>query len=218
MGTAPVADGGMKLSRRKALIVAVAAGALLFLGWKTFFGGWEIRNARAGAVNIVAFGDSLTYGTGAGAGEGFTDHLSRLIARPVVNRGVPGATARDSIRRVDGEVIAAAPHMVIVMLGGNDLLQQRGEGEILKDLETIITRIQESGAMVVLVGVQSPLFGGSLGRGVKALARRTGCVHVPNILKGVMGSPKLMTDRVHPNGEGYKIMAGRVADAIREYL
>lgn len=208
----------MTLSRAQ---LAVVAGLTVLAGvgiWRAFFSNWPITNHPPRGTNIVALGDSLTEGVGAPAGQGYVDVLARLAGQPILNRGVGGDTTGDALQRLERDVLDADPRIVIVLLGGNDLLQQQPAAEILGNLEKIITAIQARGAMVVLVGVQSPLFGGGLGRQLKSLARRTGCVYVPNVLKGILGNRRLMSDQIHPNAAGYQLIAERVFAALKPYL
>jgi lysophospholipase L1-like esterase len=186
--------------------------------WRAFFSAWPITHHPPRGTTIVALGDSLTEGVGAPPGQGYVDVLARMTGRPILNRGVGGDTTEDALRRLGRDVLDADPGIVIVLLGGNDLLQQRPAAEIVGNLEKIIASLHERGAMVVLVGVQSPLFGGGLGRQLRALARRTGCVFVPNILKGIIGNRRLMADQIHPNAEGHRLMAERVFEALKPYL
>jgi lysophospholipase L1-like esterase len=72
--------------------------------------------------------------------------------------------------------------------------------------------------MVVLAGLKglSPI-GGAGGR-YKDLARKTGCVYVPDILDGIFGKPGLMSDSIHPNAQGYALVGERIAKALEPYV
>jgi lysophospholipase L1-like esterase len=88
------------------------------------------------------------------------------------------------------------------------------------NLRTIIHRIQEKGALVVLIGTEgfkilSPV---DYGERYEALARETGAVYVPDLMKGVLGDPALMADQIHPNARGYEKIARRIADEAGDYL
>jgi lysophospholipase L1-like esterase len=205
-------------SRGVRIVAVVSLGLVLVLGWLTFFRPVPITNEKPTGSRIIAFGDSLTAGTGAGPGEDYPTQLARLIGQPVVNKGVPGDTAGGGERRLQRDVLALDPRIVIVCLGGNDLLQRIPADETFASLERTVRGIQERGALVVLVGVEGGLFIGGNGKRYARLARDTGCVYVPNILKGIVDHPKLKADQIHPNGAGYAIMAERVRAAIGRYL
>lgn len=188
----------------------------IFVGRKYYW--YPITNKDAGADVIVAFGDSLTYGTGAGRGQDWPSLVSEKCNCRIVNKGVPGDTSSDALARLDRDVLALDPQIVIIGLGGNDILQRTTPETMFGNLRTIIDRVQDSGAMVVLLGLNGFPLASSLGGEYKALARETGSVYVPNILGGILTSAKLRADQVHPNAEGYKIIADRVYDKLEPHL
>lgn len=198
------------------ILGAIAALFLLFLLMRTD-NGYEIRNAEPTGETIVCFGDSLTYGTGAAKGMDYPSQLSRLIGRPVVNLGVPGNTTADALARIDA-VIEQRPRMVLLTLGGNDLRKKMAKEQAFANLRTLVERVQAQGALVVIGGIEVPLFGQGYGDGYRQLARETGSLLVPNVFEGIMGNTSLMSDPIHPNGEGYGLMAEMFQQAIEPYL
>jgi lysophospholipase L1-like esterase len=83
-----------------------------------------------------------------------------------------------------------------------------------KNLKMIVESIQGKGARVVIGGLKIPLRDRGFARGYKGLADQTGAVLITNILEGILGNRKLMSDPIHPNGDGYKIMAERFLEAM----
>jgi hypothetical protein len=81
-------------------------------------------------------------------------------------------------------------------------------------MEYIVVSIQGQGARVIIGGLKFPLRDRGFARGYKDLADQTGVVLIPDIFKDIMGSRKLMRDPIHPNGNGYRIMAQRFLDAM----
>jgi acyl-CoA thioesterase-1 len=201
---------------RKAIVVAVLLLAGFF-GWRQFFYA-PVTNAHPSGSNIIAFGDSLTAGVGAGAGEDYPSQLSKLCGCEVLNRGVAGETTADAMKRLDSDVLRQDPKIVIVLLGGNDMLQRQPVSETFARLDTIVERIESHGALVVLVGIKGLLFTDQHGPEYKRVARARGAVFVPDVLNGILDHPKLKSDQVHPNAPGYKIMAERIYAAVKPYL
>lgn len=199
--------------RLMALVLLLGGG-----GYYTFFAGYAIVNAPPKAGPIVAFGDSLTQSVGATTGNTYPEQPAHLAGRPVVNAGVGGNTIGDAAARLERDVLSRRPGIVIVMLGGNDLLQRKNLDESFPVLEKMVKSIQGQGAMVVLVGLRfiSPI-GGLEGRYAR-LARRTGCVFVSNIMGGILLDHALMSDQIHPNDQGYKIISERIFKALKPYL
>lgn len=180
--------------------------------------GYPITNAHSHSGPIVAFGDSLTQGVGANEGETYPELLARMIGKPVINAGVGGNTIFDGERRLERDVLSRKPGIVIVLLGGNDILQRKDMKTSFESLERIVRRIQENGALVALVGIKVITPFGGVGGQYHDLARRTGCVYVGDILNGIFLDRSLMSDQIHPNSKGYAIMAERIAKGLRPYL
>src|SRR5512142_926678 len=112
-------------ARSKQLPIAIGAAVLLaiiaWLLWPSRYS--KVRNLDSRGTAIIAFGDSLTAGFGASAGEDYPSKLSAIIGAPVVNAGVNGDTTEAALARIDAEVLARDPRIVIVGLGGNDFLR-----------------------------------------------------------------------------------------------
>jgi lysophospholipase L1-like esterase len=201
--------------RRRAallLVAAAAAGA----GCRRS----SVKNAYPSGANVIAFGDSLTEGYRMAPGETYPAYLAELIGRPVLNKGVSGETTGDALRRLERDVLEQDPRVVLVCLGGNDMLRRLSPDEQFANLRTIVERIQEKGALVVLIGTEgfTLLTNVDYGERYEQLARETGSVYVADFLDGVFGDPALMFDQIHPNAAGYRKVAQRIADEAGEYL
>jgi lysophospholipase L1-like esterase len=72
--------------------------------------------------------------------------------------------------------------------------------------------------LVVVGGIDVPLWGRGYGNAYKELCKEAGCVLIPDILEGILGNGNLMSDPIHPNGAGYGIVAQRFFEAIKPYL
>ena len=202
---------------RKAFVgLAVIAAVVVLI--RLLAPGPRITNATPRGENVICFGDSLTAGTGATPGSSYPDHLARLTGRPVINAGVPGDTTASALERLERDVLARSPRVVCITLGGNDLKNGVPREEAFANLEAIVRRIQARGALVALGGIDIPLFGRGYGDGYRELAKRTGVVLVPDVLDDIMGRPALMSDSIHPNGDGYAVMADHFHRALRRYL
>jgi len=178
----------------------------------------RIRNLRSAGQTIICFGDSLTEGVGAGQGEDYPSVLSRFIAAPVVNAGHRGDTTADALNRLARDVLEKNPRLVILLLGGNDFLRQVPVGDTRKNLETIVQRIQEHGAMVVITGMKLGLFTDEYGAMMENIAEKFGALLVPQVTKGILTDSKLKSDPIHPNGAGYRLIAERVAEKVKPLL
>ncbi len=177
-----------------------------------------IRNPSPTGENIICFGDSLTSGIGASPGMDYPAQLSGMISLPVINAGRPGDVTADALVRLQDDVLSRSPRIVLVTLGGNDFKNRLPRNTAFENLRQIIGKIQDQGALVVIGGIKIPLWGGELEKEYKQLARETGSLIVPNIYKDVFGNAGLMSDPIHPNDAGYRIIATRFREVISPYL
>jgi len=165
---------------------------------------------------IVAFGDSLVYGTGSSGG-GFVNLLEQSIDRPIENLGVPGDTTADGLERID-EVLELDAGVVILLLGGNDFLRQVPQDTTFANLSTIIERLQADGATVLLAGVRGGLVRDHFAARYEELADRHGTAYVHDVLDDTFGVEGYMADQVHPNDAGYRVIAERMLPVLEAML
>lgn len=192
------------------VVVGILAAGIFFLSTK--------KEKEIQPTTIVAFGDSLVYGTGSTEGNDFVTLLSEKIGIPISNMGTPGNTTADGVRRVD-EVLAVTPGAVIILLGGNDALQNVPSTETFNNLRILIEKFESGGAKVLLLGIR--------GRGIvtdpykdlfEQLAKEKDVALVPNVLAGLFGDTRYMADAVHPNDAGYAKIADKVLPYLEEVL
>jgi acyl-CoA thioesterase I len=203
---------------RKSILFLVI-GLIGFLGYRLFApGAGPIRNAHPNGENIICFGDSLTYGTGASEEMNYPARLSRLISRPVMNKGAPGDTTARALERLDEDVLSQSPRIVLITLGGNDLKNGVAKDIAFKNLKSIIESIQDRGALVIVGGIDVPFWGRGYEEGFRRTCKETGAVLIPDIFDEIIGNRQLMSDAIHPNDKGYALIAERFHKALKPYL
>jgi len=204
--------------RSNAILLAAGTVAVLALVWAF----WPSRYARVTNLEsrgsaVIAFGDSLTAGYGAGAGEDYPSILSRA-GLAVLNAGVSGDTTEGAAARLERDVLARDPRIVIVGLGGNDYLRGMPIASTEENLRTIVRKIQGRGAMVVLLGFRFPSLNADYESMYEAVAKSEGCLLIDHTMKGILTDPSLKSDAIHPNARGYALMAERVADPLAKLI
>ncbi len=164
---------------------------------------------------VLAFGDSLTYGTGASADASYPAVLSGLIDRRVIRSGVPGEVTEAGRRRLPSVISQYQPALVILCHGGNDILRRVPESTAEANLRAMITQAQAAGAQVVLVGVPKPGVFLSDAPVYKRLAEEFGLPYLEETLADILESNSLKSDAIHPNAAGYRKLAEDIAALLR---
>ena len=165
---------------------------------------------------IVAFGDSLTHGTGASTQDAYPAVLAALTGRTVINAGVPGDTTATGLQRLPAVLDEYKPRLVLLCLGGNDMLRKQPEAATKNNLRLLVQTIRASGAEVMLIAVPEPkLFGGA----PDFYGRIADEMQLPlerEAFSEVLKDNRLKSDPIHANAAGYRVVAERLAELLRE--
>lgn len=172
--------------------------------------------ALATADVIVAFGDSLTHGTGAQAAESYPVVLSQLIGREVVRAGVPGEVTAQGLARLPQVIEEHRPKLMIVCLGGNDMLRKVSPATIKANLREIVKAIRGHGIDVVLVGVPQPALITSAPEFYAEVAKEFGIPYEGKVVTSVLYAADMKSDPIHPNARGYRRIAEALAEVLRK--
>ncbi len=202
----------------KKIIIPILAVIVLLVGYKLFFSRPAVRNSTPTGENIICFGDSLTFGTGAAENMDYPSQLSRMISKPIINAGVPGDTTAMAMARLEEDVLAKSPRIVLITLGGNDLKNRISKEIAYQNLKNIIVSIQNRGALVIIGGISVPFWGRGFGEMYQEVCKETQALLIPNIFNGIISDNNLMSDPIHPNGRGYTLMAQKFYRAMKPYL
>jgi len=176
----------------------------------------KLAKLPAGGV-VLAFGDSLTHGTGARAAESYPAVLQGLIGRRVVRAGVPGEVTAEGLARLPGVLQATAPDLLILIHGGNDLLRRTPQQRIAANLRAMVHLAQDREVAVVVIGV--PDLGLIFGRSAEfyeQLAEELDLPYDGAALPAILKQPNLKSDAIHPNAQGYRKLAEAVAELLRK--
>ncbi|MGH8568348.1 MAG: GDSL-type esterase/lipase family protein [Gammaproteobacteria bacterium] len=166
---------------------------------------------------IVAFGDSLTAGTGADApGDAYPAVLGRLIGREVINSGVPGETSADGLRRLPEVLAEHRPKLVLLCLGGNDILQHLDSKQTASNLTAMVQLAKAGGAAVVLIGVPDRNLFSGVAKYYSEVASALDLPYEGEAMNQVLRDAALKSDPVHPNSAGYRRIGERLAVLLKD--
>lgn len=165
---------------------------------------------------ILAFGDSLTHGTGAAEEQSYPAVLGRMLGQRIVNLGIPGEVTAEGLKRLPAVLDEYNPTLVILCHGGNDFLRRHNQEETKRNLGSMIGLIRERGADIILIGVPKLGFGLVVPEFYAAIAEQNQVPYESSILLELLGDSDMKSDPIHPNASGYRLMAEAVYEVIGE--
>ncbi|MCL2129193.1 MAG: GDSL-type esterase/lipase family protein [Treponema sp.] len=192
-------------------------------------------------ISLVCLGDSLTAGYGASTpgeddeSKSFPAFLQAKVKIPVINAGVSGDTTAQGLSRVDKDVLAKDPGIIIILLGANDVFNLISPSTTKANLQSIIDKVDNGKRKIYLAkfyteDVARQLFSNygitnydfqttMINRNdemFSSLASENNVTLIEDIWQGVWGEH--MSDEVHPDAAGYKIMADNIFNVLKPYL
>lgn len=178
-------------------------------------------------VTILALGDSLFAGYGVEPNQSYPSRLeaalrARGINAQMVGAGVSGDTTAGALQRLDFVLNGqkTPPGLVIISLGGNDMLRGLPPEQTRRNLDQLLTRLGERKVKVVIMGMlAAPNWGADHAKAFNAiypdLAKKHGATLVPFFLDAVIGKPQLIQgDRIHPTAGGIDEMVGATVEVV----
>lgn len=166
---------------------------------------------------ILAFGNSLTFGTGANPEQSYPAVLQASIRHKVVNAGVPGELTENGLKRLPKVLDQVNPKLVVLCHGGNDMLRKKGKMNAEQNLRAMIRIIREHGAAVVMVGVPDPGLFLSTADFYERVAADLNVPIETDIIPDLLGDNEFKSDHVHPNANGYARMAAAVEALLQTH-
>jgi len=165
---------------------------------------------------ILAFGDSLTLGVGVNNEQSYPSVLSELSGFEVINSGISGETTNEGLSRLPVVLKRYHPEILILLEGGNDILQNINKPQIKHNLRSMIEVAISYDVQVVLIGVpEKKLFSNSSAL-YGELAKEYDLAYDGKIIGSLMRSPSRKSDSVHFNKNGYRELAKTVYELLIE--
>ena len=177
----------------------------------------EIINYPAKEGPIVAFGDSLTYGQGVNQEDSYPAVLENMWQREVINLGISGNTSLAGLARKD-EIKTLRPSFVLIEFGANDLFKKVPREKTQAALEDLVDYVQNLGAVAVLIDTGGHSQMNPYRKMLKKIAKEKKTLYINGIMDGIFSNKNLKSDRLHPNEQGYKLIAQKIDKALKPYL
>lgn len=171
---------------------------------------------------IVAFGDSLTYGYGANHSESYPEFLKRKINFNVINEGVNGNTTQDGLQRIESVLSEHTPTLIIIGLGGNDMLRKIPEETTKENLTKMIKISKDKGIQVVLLATPRPSIFGAItslsdATFYKIIAKENNVPLIENVYSKWLSKEEYKSDLIHLNAKGYEKVAEDIYDFLKKH-
>jgi acyl-CoA thioesterase-1 len=165
---------------------------------------------------VLAFGDSLTYGTGAAEAESYPAQLEQLIGRRVVRAGVPGEVTAGALARLPSALEEHAPRLMLLCIGGNDFLNRLGNQQAESNVRAMVKLARSRGVEIILIGTPQPGFSVTPPEFYAGIAKEFSLPYEEGIIGEVLRDASLKSDPIHPNARGYRLIAERLAARLRK--
>ena len=185
----------------------------------------KVSAPLSSGATVIAFGDSVTYGLGAGRGQDWPTLLAGQTGWNVINAGVSGDTTETALPRVSSLMEMYKPELVILELGGNDFLNRRHPKTVKENLRVIVERFHRYDANVPIAIVAIPELSlvGALTMHLSdspiyaELAKEENLWLIDKVFSEVLSDKTLRADQIHPNAQGYRQMALQIEEAFRKF-
>ncbi|MCG3842295.1 arylesterase [Psychrobacter sp. Ps1] len=205
----------MKLRGRFLMLAGIGLSAIISV---TGCGSEPQQDTLPAGSTVVALGDSLTYGYGANPKTAYPTVLAELSKWNVVNAGVNGDTSADVLTRVN-EIIEQNPDLVLLGVGGNDVLQRIAPDTTRANIIATIDTLQSKNIDVVLIAEPylstSALFGKASDNPLyEDIAEAEGIPLYSDGWSTVLSDEALKSDKIHANAAGYR----QFAEGLHDYL
>lgn len=171
---------------------------------------------------VLALGDSITAGYGLTPEQAWPALLAEKTGWKIVNGGISGDKTNDALARLPALLDEHAPKLVLVTLGGNDMLRKLPEEQTRANLARILELVRGRNAQPVLLATPKPSIAGVVFQNLSPppfyaeIAKERKVPLIADAIAEVLSDPGLKLDQLHPNAEGHQVLAGKAFDALRQ--
>lgn len=196
--------------------------ALLVLLLAVACGGTKNEAALATGSKVLALGDSLTAPHGVKPGEDWPTLLAQKTGWVVINAGISGNTSAQALERLPALLEEHQPQLVLVSLGGNDMLRKLPQAQTVANLGSMLDLVKARGAKAVLLATPKPSIAGAVFNSLSAadfyaeVAKDKKVPLIADALPEVLSDTALKADQLHPNVAGHALLATKIFEALQK--
>jgi lysophospholipase L1-like esterase len=137
-----------------------------------------------------------------------------MLDIPIINAGIDGDTSIEALKRLKPDVLDRQPRLVIIEFCGNDFLRKIPFEVTMSNIKEMVERCQAKGAMVAIADISAGLFLREYRQAFRKLTKEKDAIFIPGTLSGIITNPSMKSDFMHPNANGYQMIAERIYRAI----
>lgn len=173
-------------------------------------------------AKVLALGDSLTAPHGVAPKEAWPALLAERTGWTVINAGISGDTSAGALDRLPALLEEHAPTLVLVSLGGNDMLRRLPQEQTVANLSRMLVMVKAHGAKAVLLATPKPSLAGAVFNNLAAadfyehVARDNKVPLIEDALPDVLSKTELKGDQLHPNAAGHALLAKKIFSALEK--
>ncbi len=196
--------------------------ALFFVLTAVACGGAKKETAIPTGSRVLALGDSLTAPHGIKPGEDWPTLLGQKTGWVVTNAGVSGNTSAQALERLPALLDEHQPQLVLVTLGGNDMLRKLSQGETTANLGRILDLAKAGGARTVLLATPKPSIAGAVFNSLSPadfyaeVAKDKKVPLIADALPEVLSDTALKSDQLHPNAAGHALLSEKILAELKK--
>jgi acyl-CoA thioesterase-1 len=205
-----------------ATIARGALAAFVVLMFAVACGGTKKEAALPAGSKVLALGDSLTAPHGIKPGEDWPTLLGQKTAWVVINAGVSGNTSAQALDRLPGLLEEHQPQLVLVSLGGNDMLRKLPQGETIANLGRMLDLVKARGAKAILLATPRPSIAGAVFNNLSPadfyadVASEKKVPLIKDALPEVLSDTALKSDQLHPNAAGHARLGDKIHSDLKK--
>ena len=195
---------------------------LLLLPLAVACGGAKKEAALPAGSRVLALGDSLTAPHGVKPGEDWPTLLVQKTGWFVINAGVSGDTSAGALSRLPALLDEHQPQLVLVSLGGNDMLRKVPQAQTVANLGSMLDLVKTRGAKAVLLATPKPSIAGAVFNNLSAadfyaeVAKDKKVPLIKDALPEVLSDSALKSDQLHPNAAGHALLGEKIHEDLKK--
>jgi acyl-CoA thioesterase-1 len=140
----------------------------------------------------------------------------------VTNAGVSGDTSAGALQRLPALLDEHSPQLVLVTLGGNDMLRRLPQAQTTANLGQMLLLVKARGAKAVLLATPKPTIAGAAFNNLspaefyRQVAKDNQVPLIEDAMADVLSDPQLKGDQLHPNAAGHALLSKKVFEALKK--